>query len=63
METPTLVILTQDGRKSPVTIPQGAIVEALDGALDGSRRVDLTWEGKTVMMFALDLQDRGAPID
>ncbi len=63
IQTPTLGILNNDGDKLPVTIPQGAIVEVIEGPLDGTRIVDVTWEDKTVMMFTIDLRERGARID
>ena len=63
MQTPTLAILSQDGHRIPVTIPQGATVEVIEGPLDGNRLVDVAWEGKTVMMFTIDLRERGARID
>jgi len=33
------------------------------GPLDGTRLVDVEWDGKTVMMFTLDLRERGTRID
>jgi hypothetical protein len=63
IQTPTLAIMSQDGHRIPVTIPQGAIVAVIEGPLDGNRLVDVTWESKTVMMFTIDLRERGACID
>ena len=63
IQTPTLAILSQDGHGIPVTIPQGATVEVTDGPLDGSRIVYVKWKDKTVMMFTIDLRERGARID
>jgi hypothetical protein len=31
--------------------------------LDGTRLVDVAWESKTVLMFTIDLRERGARID
>jgi hypothetical protein len=62
LQTPTLAILSQDGHRIPVTIPQGCIVEVIAGPLDGNRLVDVMWESKTVMMFTIDLRERGARI-
>ncbi len=61
--TPTLAILAQDGHKIRIMIPQGAMVEVEAGPLDGTRLVDVRWEGKIVMMFTIDLRERGARID
>lgn len=55
--------MSQNGHKIPVMIPQGAIVEVEDGPLNGSRLVDIQWEGQTLMVFTTDLQQRGARID
>lgn len=63
IQTPTLAIQSQDGHTISVMIPQGAIVEVVDGLLAGSRLVDVTWEDKSVMMFTIDLRERGARID
>ena len=30
-----------------------------NGPLDGTRMVDVNWEGKTVMIFTADLRERG----
>ena len=35
----------------------------VDGPLDGHKLVDVEWEGKRVMMFALDLRERGELVD
>ena len=58
LKTPTIAILTADERKIPVTVPQGAMVE-VDVELDEDRLVYVRWEGKTVMMFTMDLRVRG----
>jgi hypothetical protein len=60
IKTPTLGILSQDGDRIPVTIPQGATVEVVDGPLDEKQLVDVKWEGKILMMFTIDLRKRGA---
>jgi len=53
-----LAILSSGGERVPVTLPINAILILLDGPLDGNRLVDVTWEGKTVMMFTQDMRDR-----
>ena len=59
IKTPTLAIMTLDGQKIPVTIPLGSTVEVINTDINGNRLVDVTWEGKTVMMFTTDLRERG----
>jgi hypothetical protein len=57
----TMGILTRDGdgHRVPVTIPRDAVVASKGNTLDGNKFVAVTWEGKTLMMFAQDLQTRG----
>lgn len=59
MKTPTLAIMAHDGQNTPITIPVGAVVEVVDGPLDGNRLLDVQWNGKTVMMFTTDIRERG----
>ena len=53
-----LAILSTGGERIPVTLPINAILLLVDGPLDGNRLVDVTWEGKTLMMFTQDMRDR-----
>ena len=59
----TLAIINHDGQNHPTTVPSGAIVKVVDGPLDGNRLVDVNWEGKTVMMFTVDLRERGVRLE
>jgi hypothetical protein len=64
LNTPTLAIMTlPNGRRVPVTIPKGADVKVLAGPLDGTRLVNVGWEGEAVMMFSVDLLERGTLTD
>jgi len=63
LQAPIMAILSQDDYWVPVTIPNGSIVEVIDGPLDGNKVVDVKWEGKSVTMFAIHLRDHGARID
>lgn len=59
----TLAIHTNDDdRRIPITIPEGATVEVLT-EMNGNRLVDVIWEGKTAMMFTVDLRNRGVRYD
>ena len=58
LNTPTLAIIQHDGENHPTTIPNGAVVKVLSGPLDGNRLVDVTWDGKTIMMFTTDIRER-----
>jgi hypothetical protein len=53
-----LAILSTGGERLPVTLPINAIIVLIDGPLDGNRLVDVSWEGKTLMMFTQDMRDR-----
>jgi len=53
-----LAILSIGGERVPVTLPINAILILVDGPLDGNRLVEVTWEGKTLMMFTQDMRDR-----
>jgi hypothetical protein len=58
-----LSIYSKDGLRTPIMIPAGAIVTIVEGPLDGQRMVDVLWEGKTVMLFTIDLRERGTLIN
>ena len=63
LNTPTLAIMSlPNGKRFPMTVPKGTVVKVVNGPLDGTRLVDVEWEGKTVMMFTIDLRERGTPI-
>ena len=58
LRNPVLAIYTdRDQHKIPVTLPQHAVVEALD-EVNANRLIDVRWEGKVVMMFTIDLRNR-----
>jgi len=63
VDTPTLAILSlPNGKRIPRTVPKGAIVSVVNGPLDGTRLVDVEWDGEMVMMFTIDLRERGTLI-
>jgi hypothetical protein len=60
LNTPSLAIMSlPNGKRIPVTIPKGAVVKVVNGPLDGTRLVDVEWDGEAVMMFTIDLRERG----
>ena len=60
----TLAIMTiAEAKRIPVTVPKNAGVTVKAGPLDGTRLVDVEWDGETVMMFTVDLRERGSRID
>ncbi len=64
LHSPTLAIMTTpEGKRIPVTVPKNAIVTVKDGPLDGTRLIDVEWDGELVMMFTLDLRQRAERIN
>jgi hypothetical protein len=50
------------GRKFVITIPEGGVVEVVDGPIEGSQSLNVQWEGRTCEMFAQDLCKRGEEV-
>jgi hypothetical protein len=51
-----------NGKRIPVSVPKGAVVKVVNGPLDGTRLVDVEWDGDEVMMFTSDLRERGTRV-
>ena len=49
--------------RTAVTIPKDSTVTVVAGPLDGERLVDVTWDGKTFMIFGQELRERGELVD
>ena len=63
LNTPGLAIMSlPNGKRVPITVPRGSVVKVVDGPLDGTRLVDVEWAGEAVMMFTIDLRERGTLI-
>jgi hypothetical protein len=60
---PTMALFFEEGRHVAFTVPAGAIVTVENGGFDGHKLVDVTCDGKNVMMFAHDLRSRAEPIE
>jgi len=58
---PTLALFQEDGHHVAHTVPTGAFVTVDSAAFDGEKLVNVTWDGKTVMMFTQDLRLRAEP--
>jgi hypothetical protein len=64
LHSPTLGIMTTpEGKRIPVTVPKNAIVTVKAGPLDGTRLIDVEWDGELIMMFTVDLRERGERIN
>lgn len=60
----TISVEAISGRKQVVRIPEGAVVEVLKASpgLGGRLMAEVRWEGKTLEMFAVDIERRGEAI-
>ena len=62
---PALAILSrpEGGKRLPVTVPAGSVVSVLEGPLNGTRLVEVDWDGDVVLMFTEDLRKQGTLIE
>ena len=62
---PSLAILSRPGggKRLPLTIPTGSLVSVLAGPLNGTRLVEVDWDGDIVLMFTEDLRKQGTLIE
>jgi hypothetical protein len=58
-----LSIRSEEGHpRTAITVPSGATVTVTNGPIDRLRMVNVLWDGKTVMMFTVDIRERGTLI-
>jgi hypothetical protein len=50
-------IAQRDGRNSAVLMPEGAVIEVIEGPFHGTRLMDVRYDGKPIMMFTNDMKD------
>ena len=62
LKTSTIAIENVEGRPSAVTVPANAVVVVVAGPHNGDRLLDVLLEGRTVMMFTIDVRERGEEI-
>ena len=60
--SPTLTMFLEDGRHVPRLLPKEAIVTIESETFDGNKLVEVSYEGKIVMMFTQDLRTRGEKV-
>ena len=58
----TLAIDLIDGKRTAVSVPEGATIEVLHGSTKGDVTVEVLWDGRPVVMFAVDVTERGTEI-
>jgi hypothetical protein len=58
IKTPTVALFEENGGQVARTVPAGAVISIDSAAFDGEKLVNVTWDGKSAMMFAQDLRAR-----
>ncbi len=63
LKTATLVIDSSGGKRIAVTVPVGAIIEVAEAPRpENAWMLGVRWNGKPLLMFAEDVEDRGDEI-
>ena len=52
-----VAIAQRDSRNTAIMVPQGAVIELLNGPFDGVRLMDVRYKGETIMMFTNDMEN------
>jgi len=58
----TLALDVVDGKRTVVNLPAGAVIKIVSGPLGNDRMIDILCDGRTLAMFAVDLDTRGTEI-
>jgi hypothetical protein len=58
----TLALFLEDGRHVGRTVAPGAVIILDSNAFDGENLINLTWDGREVMMFTQDLLSRAEAV-
>ena len=51
-----MAIAQRDSRNVAIMIPEGAVIELLDGPFDGVRLMDVRYNDEIIMMFTNDME-------
>jgi len=62
LSTATVAIDSSEGKRVAITIPADTTVKVVSGPTTGDRMVDALWDGRVVVMFAIDLRERGTDV-
>jgi hypothetical protein len=62
IKSPTIALCFEDGRHISHTLPVGTIVKVVDGRIGEKGLLDVIWEGRPALMFAVDLKARGTKV-
>jgi hypothetical protein len=62
--TPTMAVDTVDGKRAAVTVPvpAEATINVISSPRHGDRMMDVPWDGRVVMMFAINVEERGTAV-
>ena len=63
IKDPTLAVVEKSGSKVMITVPAGAIVTAENYTVDAMEMVEVVWDKRHILMFALDLRTRGEAVN
>ena len=61
IKDPTVALFQEEGRDVVRMVPAGAVITIEGEAVEGEKLVPVTWDSKSVMMFAQDLRSRTEP--
>jgi hypothetical protein len=51
-----MAIAKREGRHTAIMVPNGAIIEVMNGPFDGTRLMDVRYDGEMIMMFTDDMK-------
>jgi len=57
-----MAVETASGKRVAVTVPAGQTIKVISGPRHGDRMMDVLWDGRVVMMFAIDVEERGTEV-
>jgi hypothetical protein len=52
-----IAIAQRDGRNSAMLVPEGTVIEVIGGPFNGTRLMDVRYDGEVIMMFTNDMED------
>jgi hypothetical protein len=58
----TIAMFSVDGVHVARTVAAGTVVELSSGRIDGDKLIEVTWEGRSAMMFTQDLRSRAEAV-
>jgi len=51
-----MAIAQRNSRHAAIMIPKGALIEVIGGPFNGTRLMDVKYDGETIMMFTDDMK-------